>query len=334
MPTVKDALNGARDIIAEGLAENAALLGDLRAFMQAEARLTSKVIEGQEQAGAKFSDYFDHVEPWSKVPSHRALAMLRAQKEGIVTLDIAPEPEEGAARAEALVASYLETRTDQPGDQWLRKIAGWTWRVKLSLTMMVELMGDLRARAQDEAIAVFARNLKDLLFAAPAGARPTLGLDPGIRTGVKAAVVDATGKLVATDTLYPFQPKNDLRGAQAAIMGMIARHGVELIAIGNGTASPRNRASGRRYAGDAALRCAETNQGGGERGRRLGLFRLGTGGAGISGSGRQPARARSPSPGGYRIRWPNWSRSNRKASASASTSTTSTSTSWENRSRR
>ncbi|GAA6200638.1 Tex family protein [Aquicoccus sp. SU-CL01552] len=237
VPTVKDALNGARDIIAEGLAENAALLGDLRAFMQAEARLTSKAIEGQEQAGAKFSDYFDHVEPWSKVPSHRALAMLRAQKEGVVTLDIAPEPEEGAARAEALVASYLETRTDQPGDKWLRKIAGWTWRVKLSLTMMVELMGDLRARAQDEAIAVFARNLKDLLFAAPAGARPTLGLDPGIRTGVKAAVVDATGKLVATETLYPFQPKNDLRGAQAAIMGMIARHGVELIAIGNGTAS-------------------------------------------------------------------------------------------------
>ncbi|WP_245513941.1 Tex family protein [Antarcticimicrobium luteum] len=237
VPTVKDALNGARDIIAEGLAENAALLGDLRAFMQAEARLTSKLVAGQEQAGAKFSDYFDHVELWSKVPSHRALAMLRAQKEGAVTLDIAPDPETGAARAEALVASYLETRTDQPGDQWLRKIAGWTWRVKLSLTMMVDLMGDLRARAQEEAIAVFARNLKDLLFAAPAGARPTLGLDPGIRTGVKAAVVDATGKLVATETLYPFQPKNDLRGAQAAIMGLIARHGVDLIAIGNGTAS-------------------------------------------------------------------------------------------------
>ena len=237
VPTIKDALNGARDIIAEGLAENAALLGDLRAFMQAEARLTSKVIEGQEQAGAKFSDYFDHVEPWSKVPSHRALAMLRAQKEGVVTLDIAPEPGEGAARAEALVASYLETRTDQPGDRWLRKIAGWTWRVKLSLTMMVDLMGDLRARAQDEAIAVFARNLKDLLFAAPAGARPTLGLDPGIRTGVKAAVVDATGKLVATETLYPFQPRNDLRGAQVSILKLIAEHGVELIAIGNGTAS-------------------------------------------------------------------------------------------------
>ncbi|WP_206338557.1 Tex family protein [Antarcticimicrobium sediminis] len=237
VPTVKDALNGARDIIAEGLAENAALLGDLRAFMQAEARLTSKLVAGQEQAGAKFSDYFDHVEPWSKVPSHRALAMLRAQKEGVVTLDIAPDPETGAARAEAIVASYLGTRTEQPGDQWLRKIAGWTWRVKLSLTMMVDLMGDLRARAQEEAIAVFARNLKDLLFAAPAGARTTLGLDPGIRTGVKAAVVDATGKLIATDTLYPFQPKNDLRGAQVSILKMITQHGVDLIAIGNGTAS-------------------------------------------------------------------------------------------------
>jgi len=237
VPTPKDALNGARDIIAEGLTENAQLLGDLREFMQAEARLTAKVIEGQEQAGAKFSDYFDHVEPWSKVPSHRALAMLRAQKEGIVTLDIAPDPETGAPRAEAMVASYLGTRTQGAGDQWLRKLAGWTWRVKLSLTMMVDLMGDLRARAQEEAIAVFARNLKDLLFAAPAGARPTLGLDPGIRTGVKAAVVDATGKLVATDTIYPFQPKNDVRGAQAAIMALIAKHGVELIAIGNGTAS-------------------------------------------------------------------------------------------------
>ncbi|TMV05564.1 RNA-binding transcriptional accessory protein [Ruegeria sediminis] len=237
VPTTKDALNGARDIITERLTENAALLGELRGFMQREAVLTSKVIGGKEQEGAKFSDYFDHSELWAKVPSHRALAMLRASKEGVVTLDIAPEPETGAARAEAIVAAHLETRGDGPGDQWLRKVAGWTWRVKLSLSMMVELMADLRSRAQEEAIQVFARNLKDLLFAAPAGARPTLGLDPGIRTGVKAAVVDGTGKLVATETLYPFQPKNDLRGAQAAILKLIADHKVELIAIGNGTAS-------------------------------------------------------------------------------------------------
>lgn len=237
VPTSKDALNGARDIITERLTENAALLGELRNFMQREALLTSKVIDGKEQEGAKFSDYFSHSELWAKTPSHRALAMLRASKEGIVTLDIAPEPETGAARAEAIVAAHLHTRGDGPGDLWLRKVAGWTWRVKLSLSMMVELMADLRGRAQDEAIDVFSRNLKDLLFAAPAGAKATLGLDPGIRTGVKAAVVDATGKVVATDTLYPFQPKNDLRGAQAAILNLIASHKIELIAIGNGTAS-------------------------------------------------------------------------------------------------
>ncbi|MGV6805096.1 MAG: Tex family protein [Ruegeria sp.] len=237
VPTTKDALNGARDIITERLTESAALLGELRSFMQAEALLTSKVIEGKEQDGSKFGDYFDYAEPWTKVPSHRALAMLRASKEGIVTLDIAPSPETGAARAEAIVAAHLQTRGNGPGDVWLRKVAGWTWRVKLSLSMMVELMSDLRSRAQDEAIQVFARNLKDLLFAAPAGPRPTLGLDPGIRTGVKVAVVDATGKLVATDTLYPFQPKNDLRGAQSTLLTLIATHKVELIAIGNGTAS-------------------------------------------------------------------------------------------------
>ncbi|WP_170345430.1 Tex family protein [Ruegeria atlantica] len=235
--TPRDALNGARDILTERLTENATLLGELRAFMQREALLSARVIDGKEKEGAKFSDYFDHSERWADVPSHRALAMLRASKEGIVSLDIAPEPEFGAARAETIVAAHLQTRGNGPGDAWLRKVAGWTWRVKLSLSMMVELMADLRSRAQDEAIQVFSRNLKDLLFAAPAGAKATLGLDPGIRTGVKAAVVDATGKVVATDTLYPFQPKNDLRGAQATILNLISAHQIELIAIGNGTAS-------------------------------------------------------------------------------------------------
>ncbi|NVK13536.1 MAG: RNA-binding transcriptional accessory protein [Rhodobacteraceae bacterium] len=235
--TVKDALNGARDILTERLTENATLLGRLREFLQREAVLTAKVIEGKEQEGAKFSDYFEHSERWAEVPSHRALAMLRGSNEGVLTLDVGPEPEEGVARAEAMVAAELGAGGNGPGDTWLRKVAGWTWRVKLSLSMMLELMGDLRGRAQEDAIQVFARNLKDLLFAAPAGARPTLGLDPGIRTGVKAAVVDATGKLVATETLYPFQPKNDLRGAQVSIVKLIAEHGVELIAIGNGTAS-------------------------------------------------------------------------------------------------
>ncbi|MFV1600640.1 MULTISPECIES: Tex family protein [unclassified Phaeobacter] len=235
--TVKDALNGARDILTERLTENATLLGRLREFLQKEAVLTAKVVEGKEQEGAKFSDYFAHSERWADVPSHRALAMLRGSNEGVLTLDVGPEPEEGVARAEGMVAAELGAGGNGPGDKWLRKVAGWTWRVKLSLSMMLELMGDLRGRAQEDAIQVFARNLKDLLFAAPAGARPTLGLDPGIRTGVKAAVVDATGKLVATETLYPFQPKNDLRGAQVSIVKLIAEHGVELIAIGNGTAS-------------------------------------------------------------------------------------------------
>ncbi|UWS05028.1 RNA-binding transcriptional accessory protein [Phaeobacter inhibens] len=235
--TAKDALNGARDILTERLTESAALLGRLRMFLQKEAVVTAKVIEGKEQEGAKFSDYFQHSERWADVPSHRALAMLRGSNEGVLTLDVGPEPEEGVARAEAMVAAELGAGGNAPGDIWLRKVAGWTWRVKLSLSMMLELMGDLRGRAQEDAIQVFARNLKDLLFAAPAGARPTLGLDPGIRTGVKAAVVDATGKLVATETLYPFQPKNDLRGAQVSIVKLIAEHGVELIAIGNGTAS-------------------------------------------------------------------------------------------------
>ncbi|NOD47421.1 MULTISPECIES: Tex family protein [unclassified Ruegeria] len=237
VPTQRDALNGARDILTERLTENAELLGELRTFMQREAILTAKVIDGKEKEGAKFSDYFDHSELWADVPSHRALAMLRASKEGIVTLDIAPEPEFGAARAETIVAAHLQTRGKGPGDAWLRKVAGWTWRVKLSLSMMVDLMADLRSRAQGEAIQVFSRNLKDLLFAAPAGAKATLGLDPGIRTGVKAAVVDATGKVVATDTLYPFQPKKDVRGAQATILDLISAHQIELIAIGNGTAS-------------------------------------------------------------------------------------------------
>ena len=236
VPTVKDALTGAREIVAEGLVENATLLGELRAFLSREAKVTAKVVVGQEEKGAKFSDYFDHAEDWATIPSHRALALLRASNEGVVTLDIGPD-EAGAERAVAMVGAVLDARTQAPGDVWLRSVAGWTWRVKLSLSMMLDLTAEMRGRAQEEAIAVFSRNLKDLLLAAPAGSKATLGLDPGIRTGVKAAVVDATGKLVATDTLYPFQPKNDVRGAQAAILRLITAHGVELIAIGNGTAS-------------------------------------------------------------------------------------------------
>ncbi|EDM71661.1 S1 RNA binding domain protein [Roseobacter sp. AzwK-3b] len=233
----KAALEGARDILVEELSENADLLGRLRSFMQETALITARVQPGKEAAGVKFSDYFDHREKWASIPSHRALAILRAAKEEIVTVDIAPDPETDAPRAIAMFEAAIGIAGNGPGDQWLREVAGWTWRVKLSLTMYVDLMGTLRKRAHEEAIAVFARNLRDLLLAAPAGPRPTLGLDPGIRTGVKAAVVDATGKLLETATLYPFQPRMDVAGAQAVITAMIARHGIELIAIGNGTAS-------------------------------------------------------------------------------------------------
>jgi uncharacterized protein len=154
-----------------------------------------------------------------------------------VTVGIAPEGEAGAARAVGMIAAEIGTDGDAPGDLWLREAAAWTWRVKLSLAMYMDLMGEMRRRAHEEAIAVFARNLKDLLLAAPAGPRPTLGLDPGLRTGVKAAVVDATGKVVETATLYPFKPRQNVRGAEAAVLDMLRRHGVELIAIGNGTAS-------------------------------------------------------------------------------------------------
>lgn len=237
VPEVKDALSGARDIVAEGLTEHAVLLGRLRKFLQKSAFMSAKVVAGQEAKGAKYSDYFAHSERWSDVPSHRALAMLRASKEGVLTVDIAPADEAGQDQAVAMVAAVLETTGYAPGDQWLRGVARWTWRAKLSLTMMLDLLGDLRKRSEEEAIRVFARNLKDLLLAAPAGAKATMGLDPGIRTGVKIAVVDATGKVLDTGTIYPFQPKNDLRGAQAEIARLIRQHGVDLIAIGNGTAS-------------------------------------------------------------------------------------------------
>ncbi|MFC7703432.1 Tex family protein [Plastorhodobacter daqingensis] len=239
VPDAKAALEGARDIIAEGLAENAELLGQLRAHMKQHAVLKATLVPGKETEGAKFSDYFAHSERWSGVPSHRALAMLRGRNEGILTLDLEVDPEAAAGQspAERMVRAALEVAGKGPGDQWLSEVAGWTWRVKLRLSLGLDLMGDLRDRAEAEAIRVFARNLKDLLLAAPAGSRATMGLDPGIRTGVKVAVVDATGKLLATSTVYPFQPKNDLRGAQTELASLIRRHGVELIAIGNGTAS-------------------------------------------------------------------------------------------------
>jgi uncharacterized protein len=239
VPDTKTALEGARDIVAEGLAEDAGLLGRLRSHMRQVARLAAKGVAGKEAEGAKFSDYFAHNEPWSNAPSHRVLAMLRGQNEGFLTLDleIGPDAPKGDSPAERACGAALQAAGKGPGDAWLRDAASWAWRVKLKTSLTLDLMGDLRDRSEADAIHVFARNLKDLLLAAPAGGKATMGLDPGIRTGVKVAIVDGTGKVLATDTVYPFQPKNDLRGAQISIAQLIAKHGVKLISIGNGTAS-------------------------------------------------------------------------------------------------
>jgi uncharacterized protein len=244
VPDIKAALDGARDILSEQFAENAELVGRLRGHMQARARLRARVVEGKEQAGEKFADYFDHVERWADVPSHRALAMLRGRNEEVLGLDLEVDTDETGpvAPVEAIVAEAfditLPTASKRPAaDAWLFDVAKWCWRVKLSLSLSVELMGTLRERAEEEAIAVFAANLKDLLLASPAGTRSTLGLDPGIRTGVKVAVVDATSKVVATTTVYPFPPKQDVQGTLATLKHLIQRHRVELVAIGNGTGS-------------------------------------------------------------------------------------------------
>ncbi|MCS0502811.1 Tex family protein [Ancylobacter mangrovi] len=239
VPDAKSALEGARDILSEQFAQNAELIGRLRGYLKANASLRARVVDGKQEAGAKFSDYFDHVERWANVPSHRALAMLRGRNEEVLALEIEADADDPAPVKPAvrMIAEAYDIGARLPGDAWLMEVAGWTWRVKLALHLSIDLMTELRMRAETEAINVFARNLKDLLLAAPAGSRATMGLDPGIRTGVKVAVVDGTGKLVTTTTVYPFPPKNDLRGTQGELASLIRRHGVELVAIGNGTGS-------------------------------------------------------------------------------------------------
>ncbi len=236
---VKAALEGARDIIAEGFTENAELIGNLRNYLKDRAVLRSRVVDGKQDAGAKFSDYFDHSERWANVAGHRALAMLRGRNEDFLSLDIEIDADDTSPvkPVERKIAAAYNIGATLPGDRWLMEVAGWAWRVKLSLSLSLDLMRDLRERAEEEAINVFARNLKDLLLAAPAGSRATMGLDPGIRTGVKVAIVDGTGKLLDTTTVYPFPPKNDVRGTQAELASLIRKHKIELIAIGNGTGS-------------------------------------------------------------------------------------------------
>ncbi|CAI1107182.1 Tex family protein [Serratia proteamaculans] len=237
---VKAALDGARYILMERFAEDAALLAKVRNYLWKHAHLVSKVVEGKEEAGAKFRDYFDHHEPIAQVPSHRALAMFRGRNEGVLQLALNADPQfEEAPResqAEQIIISHLDLRLNNaPADAWRKAVVNWTWRIKVLLHLETELMSTVRERAEDEAINVFARNMHDLMMAAPAGMRATMGLDPGLRTGVKVAVVDATGKLVATDTVYPHT--GQAAKAAAIVAALCIKHKVELVAIGNGTAS-------------------------------------------------------------------------------------------------
>ncbi|ELN6884957.1 RNA-binding transcriptional accessory protein [Vibrio alginolyticus] len=238
----KAALDGARAIIMERIAEDANLLEKIRNHLNRNAELVSRVVEGKEQEGEKFKDYFNHNEPLSKVPSHRALAMLRGRNEGFLTLamNAAPEQEEGARQSycETIIADhYGVTLSSAPADTWRKQVISWAWRIKVSMHMETELMGAMKERAEIEAIEVFATNLKDLLMAAPAGPRATLGLDPGLRTGSKIAIVDPTGKVLATETIYPHPPQKQYDKSAQIVDQLVRKYNVDLIAIGNGTAS-------------------------------------------------------------------------------------------------
>ena len=241
----KAALDGARQILMERFSEDATLLQSLRTYLQDHGVVQSKVIEGKEQAGEKFSDYFNYVEPLMQIPSHRALALLRGRREEVLTVSLRLDSEDEKATwnsehnpCEIRIASHFKIKNQgRAADQWLLDTVRWTWRIKFLLHLESELMGALRERAETEAINVFARNLKALLLAAPAGPRVTIGLDPGLRTGVKVAVVDSTGKVVDTDVIYPHQPKNDWQGALSTLSRLATKHNASLISIGNGTGS-------------------------------------------------------------------------------------------------
>jgi len=241
----KAALDGARQILMERFAEDATLLASLREYVQEHGVVESKVVAGKEEEGEKFADYFDYSEPLATVPSHRALALMRGRREGVLDVILRLDSEAEKPKWDAphnpcesrICAAFGIKAAGRPADKWLQDTARWTWRVKSSVYIETELMGLLREKAELDAINVFARNLKSLLLAAPAGPRATMGLDPGLRTGVKVAVVDATGKVVDTATVYPHQPRNDWDGALHVLGQLAAKHDVSLISIGNGTAS-------------------------------------------------------------------------------------------------
>ncbi|MET8948417.1 Tex family protein, partial [Streptomyces sp. NPDC004542] len=233
------ALDGARAILTERFAEDADLIGELRERMWVRGRLAARVRDGKEEAGAKFADYFDFSEPFTELPSHRILAMLRGEKEEVLDLVLEPEePVDGPSSYEGIVAHrFGVSDRGRPADKWLTDTVRWAWRTRILVHLGIDLRLRLRTAAEDEAVNVFAANLRDLLLAAPAGTRATLGLDPGFRTGVKVAVVDATGKAVATDVIYPHVPANKWDEALAKLARLAKEHAVELVAIGNGTAS-------------------------------------------------------------------------------------------------
>ncbi|MDQ6646439.1 MAG: RNA-binding transcriptional accessory protein, partial [Pseudomonadota bacterium] len=237
---VRAALDGARAILMESIAEDAYLVGELRDWLWARGQIKAKLVEGKENEGAKFRDYFDHVEPIGKIPSHRLLALMRARNEGVIELELAPaaDSEQGHVEGEGRVAAHAGIHDrGRAADGWLRETVRLTWRVKLHLHLTLDLFGRVREGAEDEAIRVFGDNLKDLMLAAPAGAKTVMGLDPGIRTGCKVAVVDATGKLLDTDTIYPLQPRQQWKESLVSLARLCKQHSVDLIAIGNGTGS-------------------------------------------------------------------------------------------------
>ncbi|GAA4843505.1 Tex family protein [Kitasatospora terrestris] len=238
------ALDGARSILVERFGEDADLVGSLRERMWTRGRLVAKVRDGKEQDGAKFADYFDFAEPYTKLPSHRILAMLRGEKEEVLDLELSPLDGSEATDLpgendyeQRIAARFGIADRGRPGDKWLTDTVRWAWRTRILVRLGIDLRTRLRAEAEDEAVRVFAANLRDLLLAAPAGTRATMGLDPGFRTGVKVAIVDATGKVVAHDTVYPHQPANKWDAAIATLAALAKKHDVDLVAIGNGTAS-------------------------------------------------------------------------------------------------
>ena len=238
------ALDGARSILVERFAEDADLIGTLRERMWTRGRIVATVRAGKEQDGAKFADYFDFAEPYTRLPSHRVLALLRGEKEEVLDLDLSPEDGQDSgdlpgqsAYEQRIAARFGVADHGRPGDRWLGDTVRWAWRTRILVRLGIDLRTRLRQEAEDEAVRVFAANLRDLLLAAPAGTRATMGLDPGFRTGVKVAVVDATGKVVAHDTIYPHQPANKWDASIATLAALAKKHHVDLIAIGNGTAS-------------------------------------------------------------------------------------------------